>query len=398
MHAIQYEGSEGIEEDQIFIVELNGSPTEASVLKQVYFAITGIANRVGARIVTGKEREEILKAEYRYRKPPEHLLLLQARQNLPAGTRISLVWGRGIESQSGVATEQDQILPFVTRGPFTARFSCARENPEAQCLPITPMTVYFSAPVPWSAAGKALLKGPGGKQWKPQSPSSEETDGFVDSVTFQGPFPEKSAFTIELPPGIIDDSGRALTNADKYPLAVRTDEYPPLAKFAASFGILEAKSNPMLPVTLRNVEPAVAARMMEVAEGQENIDPPRELILDPDDRIGAKLQGKIFQVPAAKANEMLFWIKKVSTRSHEDRDKSVFGPVTAARTKPIQHSEAARCQVLRSSRHPDQIARLLCGRARKRASRRRLAGQTQANVCPDDRAGHQSLGSLQVGR
>ncbi len=119
--------------------------------------------------------------------------------------------------------------------------------------------------------------------------------------------------------------------ADKYPLTVKTDEYPPLAKFAAPFGILESKSSPLLPVTLRNVEPAVAARMMEVAAGQENIDPPRELVLNPDERVEAELQGKIFKVPATRANEMLFWIKKVSSRSNADRDKSVFGPTTAGR-------------------------------------------------------------------
>jgi len=329
-----YEGSKSIDEDQIFILELNGIPTEASVLSRAYFTVTGIASRVGMRIIAaGKERDEILKTEFRYRDMPEHLLLLQANQKFPAGTRISLVWGRGILSQSGVATEQDQSLPFVTREPFTARFTCPRENADAQCLPITPMSVDFSAQVPWSTVGKALLKGPGGKQWKPQAPSSEETDPFVDTLTFPGPFPERSAFTIELPPGIRDDSGRALTNAGKFPLAVRTDEYPPLAKFAAPFGILESKSNPLLPVTLRNVEPAVAARMMEVVEGQENIEPPRELVIDPDARIEGRLKGTILRVPAVKANEMLFWMKKVSTRSNDDRDKSVFGPVTVARAR-----------------------------------------------------------------
>jgi len=330
------EGSESIDEDQIFILELNGNPTEASVLEHAYFAITGIANRVGARVVSGDERGAILKQEYRYMKPPEHLLLLQARQKFPANTRVSLVWGRGIASASGVATEQDQVLPFVTREPFTARFACSKENAQAQCIPITPMSVEFSTPVSWSEASKVVLRGPGGKQWSPKRETragGQQPNEFVDSVTLKGPFPELSTFIVELPPGLKDDAGRALSNADKYPLTVKTDEYPPLAKFAAPFGILELKSNPLLPVTLRNVEPSVAGRMMAVADGQENIDPPRELALDVDQQVEAKLQGKIFKVPASTANEMLFWIKKVSRRSREDRDKSVFGAVTGARTK-----------------------------------------------------------------
>ncbi|MGA2262988.1 MAG: alpha-2-macroglobulin, partial [Acidobacteriota bacterium] len=332
-----YQGSEQIDEDQIFVLELNGSPTEASVLAHVSFAIDGIANRVGVRILSGNEANGIIKAEYSYGKPPEHLLLIQARQRFPANTRVSLVWGRGVASPSGVATEQDQALPFVTRGPFTARFVCSKENPQAQCVPITPMTVDFSAPVPWNEAGKVVLRGPDGKQWTPiqeAARNSRQPNEFVESVTFKAPFPELSTFTVELPPGLKDDSGRALSNADKYPLTVKTDEYPPLAKFAAPFGILELKSNPpLLPLTLRNVEPSIAGRMMEVVEGQENIDPPRELVINEDERVRSKLQGKIFKVPANTANEMLFWIKKVSNRPREERDKSVFGVVTGTRAK-----------------------------------------------------------------
>ena len=328
-----YEGSEAIDEDQIFILELNGSVTDASILAHASLAIEGIANRVGVRIVTGKEREDIIKAEYRYREEVGNLVMLQARQNLPPGTKVSLIWGRGIASPSGVATEQDQVLPFITRQPFAARFVCARENAEAQCIPITSMRVAFSAPVIWSEAAKVTLTGLKGKIWKPQR-EENDTSEFVHGVTFKGPFPELASFTVALPAGLKDDSGRALSNADKYPLEVKTDEYPPLAKFAADFGILELKANPpLLPVTLRNVEPAVAGRMLGVTEGQENIDPPRELLLSEDARVQAKMEGKIFKVPAETANEMLFWIKKVKSRDHEDRDQSVFGAVTGARAK-----------------------------------------------------------------
>ena len=61
-----------------------------------------------------------------------------------------------------------------------------------------------------------------------------------------------------------DDGGRALSNADKFPLTFKTGEYPPLAKFPASFGILELKSSPVLPVTLRNLEPDVRGRLLQV--------------------------------------------------------------------------------------------------------------------------------------
>ncbi|MDR0310826.1 MAG: alpha-2-macroglobulin, partial [Acidobacteriota bacterium] len=91
-----YQGN-GIAEDQIFILQLDADADEASVLKNVYFAVDGIASRVGVRAVTGKERDSIIKSEYRYYdNPPEHLLLIQARQNFPADTRVTLIWGKGV--------------------------------------------------------------------------------------------------------------------------------------------------------------------------------------------------------------------------------------------------------------------------------------------------------------
>jgi alpha-2-macroglobulin len=335
-----YQGAEHVAEDQVFILKLNNDATDASVLEHVYFTVKDIADRIAVRIISGKEREQILKTVHRYMRRediPPHLLLLQAKQKFPNTTRISLVWGRGVQTQSGVATEQDQVLPFVTVGPFKATFHCQRENPKSGCIPIAEMVVRFSSSVPVSVIKKIVLKGPGNSQWHAEAPANVDSDSYV---RIKGPFPEKTSFTVELPSGIKDDAGRTLTNANKYPLAVATGEYPPLVKFAAPFGILELKGNPLLPVTLRNVEPEVAGRMLELQEGQQNIDPPRELVFNVNERVQSDIQGKIYKVPANTANEMLFWIKKVKRRSEtwgggpqENRDKSVFGSVTAAEAK-----------------------------------------------------------------
>ncbi len=341
LESYPWQGYKLINGDQIFILQLDSDATEASVLAHAYFAVEGIADRIALRIVSGSERATILKNEYRYRRElPPHLLLLQAKQKFPDETRVTLVWGSGVQSPSGVATEQDQALPFVTRGAFIATFHCQRENPKAACIPISPMLIDFSAPVPAGMVKKVVLKASDGRQWHPDLPEDSDSEGVA---RFSGPFPERSSFTIELPSGITDDAGRALVNADKYPLTVKTDEYPPLAKFAAPFGILELKGSPLLPVTLRNVEPAVAGRMMEVQEGQDNIDPPRELAIEKNEQVRGKIQGKIYKVPVNTANEMLFWIKKVKDRSlwwggwfpdkKDNRETSVFGSVTGARTQ-----------------------------------------------------------------
>ena len=329
-----YEGSTYIDEEQIFVLQLDGEATEASLLANAGFTVEGVSNRIGARIVSGEERDAILKATFHYvRELPKHLVLLQCKQRFPAGAKVSLVWGRGIASPTGVTTEQDQVLPFIVRTPFVAAFHCQRENPQADCVPITPMRISFSAPIQASAVEKAVLAGPAEKRWLPKfQPSDADGDEkYISEIVFQGPFPERASFTINLPSGLADDSGRPLSNAGSFPLTVKTGEYPALAKFAAGFGILELNANPLLPVTLRNVEPEVSARMLEIEGGEGMVDPPVEKPGIPPVR--GEIEGRVLKVPSDKVDQMLHWIGKVEQRNWEDRDKSVFGSVTAQKTR-----------------------------------------------------------------
>ena len=213
-----YEGDESINDDQIFILELDSPAAEPSVLENVSFSVDRISERIGIRIVSGSEREAIIKTQYswRYSKRPENLLLIQAKQKFPASSKISLVWGRGISAPSGIATERDQLLPFKTKSAFTATFHCQRENAQAACIPVGAMRLSFSAPVVWNKINGAVLRGPAGKAWKPKAEEDEER--YVGGILFPGPFPEKSSFTLELPAGVEDDAGRKLSNAKNFPL------------------------------------------------------------------------------------------------------------------------------------------------------------------------------------
>ncbi len=335
LHSRPYQGST-ISEDQIFVLELNGNAiNDASILSNVSFSVEKISEKVGVRIVSGPERETILNSIYPpryYKTRPEHLTLIQAKQNFPANSKVNLIWGKGVSSPTGVASEQDQVLPFKTSEPFSAAFSCERENSKAACVPVSDMELSFSAGIPWKMAKQAVLKGPGGKKWNPLKDRGDLDDGsVVSTITFKGPFPENSSFTIEIPQNLEDESGRKLTNARSFPLTVRTAEYPPLAKFAADFGILEFKREAALPVTLRNIEAEIAAKEFQVPGGAENIDPlpPRP----ENEELDGNLKGTLLRVPADKTDQMLAWIDKVDSREYEDRDKSVFGPVTASKAK-----------------------------------------------------------------
>jgi hypothetical protein len=128
------------------------------------------------------------------------------------------------------------------------------------CVPVTPMTVQLSAPVAREAARGVVLVGPDGRR---AAPEIEGDAAFVWRVAFPGPFPELTPFRVELPADLRDDAGRTLANRSAYPLAVRTEAFPPLAKFSARFGIVE-RADPVLPVTLRNLEREVQVRLLRV--------------------------------------------------------------------------------------------------------------------------------------
>ncbi|MGE5844756.1 MAG: alpha-2-macroglobulin, partial [Syntrophaceae bacterium] len=137
-----YEGT--IDERQIFVLTLDAEPVQETLLKNVWFSVSGVGERVGVTMVSGKEREQILKS-LRYRKDEGNVVTLRAKQAFPPSAKIRLVWGKGIAARSGVATEEDQVLEFQARAPFRAEFSCPRERKGGACIPVLPMRLTFSA-------------------------------------------------------------------------------------------------------------------------------------------------------------------------------------------------------------------------------------------------------------
>ncbi len=297
-----YEGTKQIDEEQVFILTLDGEPEDVSLLKHVAFSIQGIEDLVGIRIIEGEERERILKEQYRWIKRPDMpVVLLQCRQRFPAETPVRLIWGKGVMSKTLIATESDQVLAFATRPKFNAVFQCEKENPKADCSPLSAMHLRFSAPISREQAGAVVLKSSDGKTWKPQ----EDEQNVVFGVSFKAPFPEQAAFTVELPPGLRDEAQRPLANADKFPLSIRTDRYPPLAKFPARFGVVELKGDRLLPVTLRNVEPELKAKSMKLGK---------------EEGMMARIIARIRNVPQERPANLQAALRRVASAS---RDRSM---------------------------------------------------------------------------
>jgi alpha-2-macroglobulin len=306
------EGSDRIEEEQAFVLSLNGEPTRDSVLAHAGFEIEGITERVGVDLIEGEARDTLIAGLPSWLKPDGPALVLKARQAFPNRATVRLVWDAGIASVSGVATERAQVLEFKVRPPFTAKLACERENAKADCIPLTPIELRFSAPVPWSEASQVQLIGPDDAARSPKLPR-DPTD-YVNSLEFAPPFPPSASFRVTLPSGFRDDAGRLL-GGDASALATKTAPFPPLAKFAARFGIVESEADPALPVTIRNLDPDTLGQELRVTE--ERAGGWRAELR----QLYARLTGNAARIPPDKPELILPWLRRLAVAR---RSTSIF--------------------------------------------------------------------------
>ncbi len=282
------EGWVGVDEDQVFLLKLDAPATNESIAAHAYCVVEGLAERVPVEVLTGDARRDVLAQRaalgYQYyqllwksgretnarvrdrtlEQAEASIAVARCARRLPAGKQLKLVWGKGVAAATGLATRQDQTLAFRVREAFTAQVECSRTNFEAGCIPFRPVTLRFTAPVAREQALQAFLRDRAGKTYRPTALKHEGKAPRVSQVEFAGPFPDSEALIVHMPADLHDDAGRALENAGRFPLELRIDEYPPLAKFSGEFGILEAGEGGVLPLTLRNLEPELPARELSL--------------------------------------------------------------------------------------------------------------------------------------
>jgi len=298
-----------VDEDQVFALGLDAAVDAQSLNRFAYFRVEGVASPIQIRVLSPAEVRTIQRAENypRYMFDKElPLIMLQAREKFPANKKVSLVWDKGIKSQeSGLERQRQLVLPFETRPQLSAAFTCERENANADCSPFSQMELKFTENIPAELAKQIRLVGADGKV----IPAVIEDKGasYVGRVTFPALINEKGSYRLELPSGIKDDAGRSLSNQASFPLTIKTSEFPPLAKFAADFGIIEAAGSPILPATLRNVE-------AEVGGGSA---------------VPTQVNGAQVRLTADNFAQVVDWMKTLdirssATRGLKSRDVSVF--------------------------------------------------------------------------
>jgi alpha-2-macroglobulin len=314
-----------IDEEQFFVLELNGAAAPATLAGNVWCTIEGVGEKVGVKMIEGSARAELLKA-LNYDKAanaePERFITLACNRRLNPSGNVSVVYGKGIATASGVANTVEKRFNFKVREPFMASFTCERENAQSPCLPIRPMSLRFNAPITKKMAQGIALKG-AKDSFKADLDKTDGDDSTINGISFKGPFTEDADYRIELPNGFADASGRTLQNAASFPLATKTGGQPPLAKFAASsFGVVERFAEPgsatfaLLPVTLRNIEPEVQAQALRPG-------------------------GKVTDLQVKTDADIIQWYRRVSdanNRNRESRETALLAKVGNVRKLELPKS------------------------------------------------------------
>ncbi|HEX4736062.1 MAG TPA: MG2 domain-containing protein [Allosphingosinicella sp.] len=285
-------GNDEIEEDQAFFVAANGPVDRASVAANAYCTVDGIGERIAVDLLPSQTVADVLtKINHWQRRNflenagmpgelPDNakeradalsgIVALKCRRPLPPGRDMALVWPGAIHSPSGRPAGVDKRFDFTVRKEFSAKLTCSRVNPQSGCDPVEAIKVEFTAPVPRAQALAARLDIGGGRQLSPVEPSGH--DATLSDVSFKPPVPPAITAKLILPSDLKDESGRLLANARRFPLDVTIADAPPLVKFAAPFGILEAKQGGVLPVTVRGVEPSLMQVVSGVVGGTSRIE------------------------------------------------------------------------------------------------------------------------------
>ncbi|MGY4394989.1 uncharacterized protein YfaS (alpha-2-macroglobulin family) [Sphingomonas sp. UYAg733] len=290
----QYDGE--IEEDQTFLVAANLPATAASVGASAYCSVEGIGEKIPVDVLPadlpGKLLGEMGTDNWNVRsflenaglpavvpasaadraKAYEGVTALKCRRPLPPGRDVALMWGANIAGVGGKLAGADQRFDYTVRKPFTARFECSRVNAQAGCSPVEKAYVRFTAPIAMSAAQQISITTADGKTIKPVFDDDDKKKATISDISFASPLPAVTTAKLTIPAGIKDESGRVLANAERFPLDIRFDEAPPLVKFAAPFGILEAKEGGVLPVTVRNVEESLQGSNLAIAGQSLRVD------------------------------------------------------------------------------------------------------------------------------
>ncbi len=231
-----------IDEQQAFLFRAKSAVDAKTFIAHVFCEVEGVRSVDTVRVIGGSRKVELLKAAGISN--AENWIAFRCTQNFPSGADVTIRW----DSATAATKQAVDTLRFKVRAGDWLKLSCSRENKAANCNPLSTVYVSFDRAVNAKDAARFRIRDDAGKFYAPTAGNDEDGEG----VSFSK-LPPESRFTLVLPANLKEEgSSTPLTLAK--PITFRTAAYPPLVKFARSFGILERQADPALPITVRNLE------------------------------------------------------------------------------------------------------------------------------------------------
>ncbi len=230
--------SNSLQEDTSFVLGFDGPVDEDLIADIAHVEVEGVREKVELDAVKGDLKNEVL-----------------AHANVGGTTQVVLKPRRifPFDKKIVLTIPQKYTTAYSFQGKiredFNLKMTCERSKTDAPCSPLSKISVNFSAEVSPGMAKKVVLH-QGKNSWK--IPDNDQAR--VSFITFAATLLPNTEYSLTLDGSLEDLDKRELSNKKNFPLKFKTANFPPLAKFPGSFGILESNAIPMLPVSVRNIE------------------------------------------------------------------------------------------------------------------------------------------------
>lgn len=298
-----------IAEDQVFILRFNQAMSAPDFLPFSYCQSSALGEQIPLVEVDASTKQMLL-TEFSYEYSPEEasrFAVVTCAQRLAAGSTLRVYLNDKQHNLVPKAFVDDQAgLAFTVRTPLRAQLLCEKTKSTADCNPLRPLRVQFSAPVTAGLAQQLQLLTPDNQALPQLSDSVTEItpDTFIDSISFQAPLLAQTQLRWQLPAQwtqLKDDAGRSLANPQFFQAPITTAPFPPLLKFThEGIGVLErfADSPALLPLAIRGLD--------------------ADLVDGP----AAASAGQLQQLRLTQPKEMFDWYVRV--KNHQASQKSLF--------------------------------------------------------------------------
>ena len=277
-----------VAEDQAFILHFNQPVSQENILPYSYCQSSAVGEQIPLVALAAELAQALLEEQsYEYSTDTaDEYIVAHCVQRLAPGSTVRLqLFNAAQQSLVPQAFTADKTgLSFTVRNPLRAQLFCDKTKSTADCNPLRPLYLRFSAPVSAHIAQELQLLLPDNTVLKPEELT--EQDAFIDGLSFAAPSVPQVALRWQLPAEwqqLQDDAGRSLANPEFFQQSIKMATLPPLLKFAhEGIGVLErfVEEPALLPLAIRGVEPDLLTAQTKKSAGQLRqlrVNTPRDL-------------------------------------------------------------------------------------------------------------------------